>query len=133
MRNRLLFGFGFGFLGALLLSWVFVRAITRPIQSMTKTAERLAKGDYDVAEPASATAAGGELGVLARAMMHMAGEVKTRIGELTQQRDLLSVVFGSLVEGVVVVDRAGKIALANDAAKPLLADEETTEQIGRAH
>ena len=127
MRNRLLFGFGFGFLGALLLSWIFVRAITRPIQSMTKTAERLAKGDYDVAEPASATAAGGELGVLARAMMHMAGEVKSRIGELTQQRDLLSVVFGSLVEGVVVVDRAGKIALANDAAKPLLADDDTDE------
>ena len=43
-----LFGFGLGFLGALLLSWIFVRAITRPIQSMTRTAERLAKGDYDV-------------------------------------------------------------------------------------
>ena len=40
-------------------------------------------------------------------MMHMAGEVKSRIGELTEQRDLLSVVFGGLVEGVVVVDRDG--------------------------
>jgi two-component system phosphate regulon sensor histidine kinase PhoR len=122
MRNRLLFGFGFGFLGALLLSWIFVRAITRPIQSMTFTAERLAKGEYDVAPPTAATAAGGELGVLARAMMKMAGEVKSRVGELTQQRDLLTVVFGSLVEGVVVVDRTGKIALANDAARPLIGE-----------
>jgi two-component system, OmpR family, phosphate regulon sensor histidine kinase PhoR len=131
MRNRLLVGFGFGFLGALLLSWIFVRAITRPIQSMTRTAERLAQGEYDVAPPAAAAAAGGELGVLARAMMHMAGEVKARVGELKQERDLLSVVFGSLVEGVVVVDRAGKIALANGAARPLLGDGELPAPLGR--
>jgi two-component system phosphate regulon sensor histidine kinase PhoR len=118
----LLVGFGFGFLGALLLSWIFVRAITRPIQSMRRTAEQLAAGKYDVLAPSAATDAGGELGVLARAMMHMAGEVKARVGELTQQRDLLSVVFAGLVEGVVVVDRTGEIALANDAARPLLGE-----------
>jgi two-component system phosphate regulon sensor histidine kinase PhoR len=117
MRNRLLVGALFGFLGCLLLSWVFIRAITRPLQSMTRTAEKLARGDYDVPPPADA---GGELGLLARAMIHMAGEVKARIGDLTQQRDLLSVVFGGLVEGVVVVDRGGQIVLVNDAAKPLL-------------
>ena len=124
MRNRLLIGFGAGFLGALLLSWIFVRAITRPIQAMTRTAEQLAHGRYDVAAPTAATDAGGELGVLARAMMHMAGEVKTRIGELTQQRDLLSVVFAELVEGVVVIDQAGKVALANEAARPLIGEAE---------
>lgn len=124
MRNRLLFGFGIGLIGALVLSWVLVRATTRPLQSMTNAAERLAQGDYDVTKLSSATAADGELGVLARAMTHMAGEVKARIGELTQQRDLLSVVFASLVEGVVVVDRGGAVALVNDAAKPLLSPGE---------
>jgi len=122
MRNRLLFGFGFGFLGALLLSWIFVRAITRPIQSMTLTAERLAAGEYDTTPPEIATAAGGEFAVLARAMMHMAGEVKARVGELRQERDLLSVVFAGLVEGVIAIDRSGAIALANAAAKPLIGD-----------
>lgn len=124
MRNRLLLGFGLGFVGALFLSWIFVRAITRPIQSMTRTAEKLAKGDYDVPAPTEATAAGGELGVLARAMMHMAGEVKARVGELTEQRDLLSVVFGRLVEGVLVVDPKGAVALANEAARPLLGEDD---------
>ncbi len=122
MRNRLIFGFGSGFLGALLLSWIFVRAITRPIQSMTQTAEHLAKGEYDVPQTSAATDAGGEFGVLARAMKHMAGEIKVRVGELTQQRDLLSVVFGGLIEGVVVVDRDGSVALVNDAARPLVGD-----------
>ncbi len=119
MRNRLLVGALFGFLGCLCLSWIFIRAITKPLQSMTRAAEKLAKGDYEVPPP---TEAGGELGVLARAMMHMAGEVKSRISELTQQRDLLTVVFGGLVEGVVVIDRKGAIVLVNDAAKPLVGD-----------
>ncbi len=122
MRNRLLVGFGFGFLGALFLSWVFVRAITRPIQSMTRTAESLAAGDYDVEAPAAATRAGGELNVLARAMMRMAGEVKSRVNELTEQRDLMSTVVGGLVEGVVVVDPDGAIVVANRAARPLIGE-----------
>jgi two-component system phosphate regulon sensor histidine kinase PhoR len=122
MRNRLLVGFGFGFLGALFLSWIFVRAVTRPIQAMTRTAETLATGNYDVEAPKAAVEAGGELGVLARTMMHMAGEVKKNIGELTEQRDLLSGVVGGLVEGVLVVDPEGKIEFANAAARPLIGD-----------
>jgi two-component system phosphate regulon sensor histidine kinase PhoR len=118
MRNRLLVGGGFGFVGCLLLSWIFIRAITRPLQAMTYGAEKLARGHYEVPLPIDS---GGELGVLARAMNRMAGEVKARVGELTEQRDLLSVVVGGLVEGVVVVRRDGGVALVNDAAKPLIA------------
>jgi two-component system phosphate regulon sensor histidine kinase PhoR len=119
MRNRLIVGFGFGFAGCLLLSWIFIRALTRPLQAMTQGAEKLARGDYEVPLPLDS---GGELGVLARAMNRMAGEVKARVGELTEQRDLLSVVFGGLVEGVVVVKRDGSVALVNDAARPLIGD-----------
>jgi two-component system phosphate regulon sensor histidine kinase PhoR len=117
MRNRLLVGFGFGFLGCLVLSFIFIRALTRPLQQMTHTAEKLARGDYEAPPPIDS---GGELGVLARAMNRMAGEVKARVGELTGQRDLLSVVFGGLVEGVIVVGRDRRIALVNAAARPLI-------------
>jgi len=127
MRNRLIVGFTFGFVGALFLSWIFLRAITRPIQAMTRTAERLAKGDYDVPPPTVTIEAGGEFGLLARTMMHMAGEVKAHVGELTEQRDLLSVVFGGLVEGVVVIDPTGKMVLANAAARPLVGDQLSPE------
>lgn len=117
MRNRLLVGFGFGFVGCLVLSFVFIRALTRPLQAMTHTAEKLARGDYEAPRPIDS---GGELGVLARAMNRMAGEVKARVDELTEQRDLLSVVFGGLIEGVIVVGRDRRIALINNAARPLL-------------
>jgi signal transduction histidine kinase len=84
MRNRLLVGGAFGTIGCLVLSWIFIRALTRPLQAMTRSAEKLAHGDYEVPPPIDS---GGELGVLARAMNRMAGEVKARIGELTGQRD----------------------------------------------
>jgi two-component system phosphate regulon sensor histidine kinase PhoR len=118
MRNRLLVGAGFGLVGCLVLSWIFIRAITRPLQAMTRSAERLARGDYEV--PPATIDPGGELGVLARAMNRMTSEVRARVGELTEQRDLLSVVFAGLVEGVVVVGRDGQVALVNEAARPLL-------------
>lgn len=121
MRNRLLVGFGFGFAGCLVLSFFFIRALTRPLQAMTRTAEELARGHYDAPLPIES---GGELGVLARAMNRMTSEVKARVGELTDQRDLLSVVVGGLVEGVVVVGRDVRIALVNDAAKPLIGGAE---------
>ena len=134
MRNRLLVGFGSGFIGCLVLSFLFIRAITRPLQAMTHTAEKLARGDYEAPPPIDSR---GELGVLARAMNRMAGEVKARVGELTEQRDLLSVVFGGLVEGVVVVGRDRRIALVNDAARPLLGDasqlpDQLAPLVGRA-
>lgn len=119
MRNRLLAGGVAGFFGCVLLSFIFIRALTRPLQSMTRAAQRLARGEYDVPTP---TTAGGELGVLARAMTNMAGEVKARVGELTQQRDLLQTVLGGLVEGVVVVDKGGAVAFVNDVAFGLVGD-----------
>ena len=133
MRNRLLVGAGFGFVGILLLSFVFIRALTRPLQDMTRSAERLAQGHYDTP---TVTESGGELGVLARAMTHMTTEIRTRIDELTEQRDMLSVVFGGLVEGVVVVDPTGKIVLVNDAAKPLVGEgmpEQLAPLVARAN
>lgn len=117
MRNRLLVGAGFGLIGCLVLSWIFIRALTRPLQAMTQVAEKLARSDYAGPLPVHS---GGELGVLARAMNQMTTEVKARVGELTQQRDLLSVVVGGLVEGVIVVGRDGSVPLINDAARPLV-------------
>jgi signal transduction histidine kinase len=87
MRNRLLVGAAFGAVGCLVLSWIGIRALTRPLQAMTRSAEKLARGDYEVLSPIEAIDSAGELGVLARAMNRMAGEVKARIGELTGQRD----------------------------------------------
>ena len=124
MRNRLLLGFGAGFVGALFLSWIFVRALTKPIQAVTRTAEQLAAGNYDVQVPTAAAAAGGEYGVLARAMMHMAGEVKARVADLTEQRDLLREIVADALEDFAMaeairVGQRSKLATRSEALRVL--------------
>ena len=121
MRDRLLIGFALAMAVALALGLLAVRAVTRPLAEMTRTAARLAAGDYDVPAPAGHDAPD-ELGLLSRTLTSLAGEVKRRVGELTEQRDLLSAVIGGLVEGVVVVAGDGTVALANPAARALIGD-----------
>jgi two-component system phosphate regulon sensor histidine kinase PhoR len=122
MRDRLLIGFALAVAVALALGLLAVRAVTRPLAQMTRTAARLAQGDYDVPAPAGVDDKPDELGVLSRTLTSLAGEVKRRVGELTEQRDLLSAVIGGLVEGVVVVADDGTVALANPAARALIGE-----------
>jgi len=103
-----------------LLSWLVIRRLVRPLQAMTETAEQLARGDYAARPPAAAAAAAGEVGVLAHALTHLAGEVQARFAEVQGERDLVRGVLSSLVEGVVVLDRARHVVLVNDAAAALV-------------
>lgn len=117
LRMTLLLGAGVGLVGMLFLAYLFIRLIVRPLQAMSRAADRLSRGMYDGPAPPDV---GGELGSLSRALVHLTAEVKRRVVELTQHRDLLAAVISRLVEGVVVVDAAGAFVLANDAATGLM-------------
>jgi signal transduction histidine kinase len=115
--RTILIGAGIGLCGMLVLAGLFVRQLVRPLRSMSRSADQISLGNYDGPPPPDV---GGELGSLSRAMVHLTKEIKARVSELTAQRDLLSAVIGRLVEGVVVVDHAGKFVMANSAAESLV-------------
>ncbi|HUQ02830.1 MAG TPA: ATP-binding protein [Kofleriaceae bacterium] len=117
LRDRLLLATAVGMAVALVLGLVLIRAITGPLRDMTRSAERVAKGDYAIG-PASTRA--DELGVLSRALVGLADEVGRQVAALTRERDLSLAVIGAMVEGVIVVDGDGKRLLANPAAESLL-------------
>ncbi len=121
LRDRMLVASLIGLGAATLLGFGAIRAVTRPLQAMTATAERLARGDYDVAPP-DPRPGGDELALLARTLAQLAAEIRARIGELTAERDLSAAVVEALVEGVVAVDRDGRRVLANRAAQVLLGE-----------
>jgi two-component system phosphate regulon sensor histidine kinase PhoR len=121
IRNRLLIASAIGLLVAGLLGFAAIRTVTTPLQRMTRTAERLARGDYEVPPPAP-EAPRDELALLSRTLALLAGEIKARIGELTVERDLSGAVVDALVEGVVAVDASGAVRLANRAAASLLGE-----------
>jgi two-component system, OmpR family, phosphate regulon sensor histidine kinase PhoR len=127
LRDRLLVISLIGFGAALLLGLLAVRAVARPLQRMTAQARRLAAGDYDADDVEPPLGSRDELGVLSRTLALLARQVRDRIDDLERERDLLSSVIGSLVEGVAVVGRDGRIALENPSARAILGQERGEE------
>ncbi|MCB9564719.1 MAG: HAMP domain-containing protein [Kofleriaceae bacterium] len=120
LRDRVAVAALVGLAAAVLLGLGAIRAVTRPLKAMTQTAERLARGEYDVPPPDPGQDGRDELGLLSRTLAQLAAEIRARVGELTAERDLSAAVVEGLVEGVVAVDRGGAVVLANRAAHALL-------------
>lgn len=117
MQSRLLFTSGVAILVALALGLFASRVTSRPLGEMTKTATRLAEGDFDV--PIEAGGAD-DFGVLWRALKSLAQQLKARIGELVAERDHLSAILTGMVEGVLVFDHDAQVIVANPAAERIL-------------
>lgn len=116
MRDRLMVASLGGVVLALLLGMLFARITVRPLYAMNTAAEKLARGDYDVDAPRT----NDEFGTLGRTLLHLASELKARIGDLTSERDRLSAILRGMVEGVLVFDGDGKVILENPAAVRML-------------
>jgi len=99
------------------LSLLISRRISEPIIEMKKIAERFASGDLDHRLLISGT---GELDSLANALNKMATQLQERIATITDQRNEMEAVLSSMIEGVVAMDKQGRIVSINKAAATLL-------------
>jgi two-component system, OmpR family, phosphate regulon sensor histidine kinase PhoR len=117
MRTRLLFASTIAVGVALLLGLLASRLASRPLAGMTRTATRLARGDFDVAIDKGGN---DEFGDLWHALESLAQQLKARIGELVAERDRLSAILSGMVEGVLVIDGSGRVLVENPAAAKIL-------------
>src|SRR5262245_20329553 len=106
-----------GVLAALFLGLLFARRITRPIASMTNIARELSAGRYESRVHVTRT---DELGLLGHTLNDLGAEVTRRIAALSQEDAQLRAVLASMIEGVVAVDDADRVAFINQAARTLL-------------
>jgi two-component system, OmpR family, phosphate regulon sensor histidine kinase PhoR len=98
------------------LFWM-ARRVTVPIQQMRAMAGSVARADFSkqvTARPA------GELGELVTSLNDMAAQLRARLHELNDEKAGLSAILSSMTEGVLAMDAAGKIRLANDALRQQL-------------
>ena len=129
MRRRLLFASALAVLAAMGLGFLASRVASRPLQEMTTTATRLARGDFRVPMARDADA-GDEFGVLQRALKSLAEQLEARIGDLVAERDRLTAILSGMVEGVLVIDKDGRVIVANPAADTILGASSSV--VGRA-
>ncbi|MGQ9662707.1 MAG: ATP-binding protein, partial [Kiritimatiellia bacterium] len=99
------------------VAYYLARWISRPLEEMRETAERLANGDLQARAPLPRSP---EMSLLARTLNEMATQMEERIETITRQRDLQKAVFSSMVEGVLAVGSDGRILDLNSAAARLL-------------
>ena len=99
------------------ISLYLSRKISLPIEHMRQAAERFAEGNLlaKVYEPSSV-----ELGDLAESLNTMGRQLHERIQTVTQQRNELEAILSSMVEGVLAVDRQGRIMSINRAGARVL-------------
>jgi two-component system phosphate regulon sensor histidine kinase PhoR len=102
---------------ALLVSWFVSAPLGRRVAAIATVASRYASGD--LSKPAY-DYGGDELGDVARVLDASAQELGRRIEELSRDRARMEAILSGMVEGVLLVDRAGRLQLANRAAQAML-------------
>lgn len=93
------------------------RRITRPLEEFTQVAERVSAGDFAGRAPVDDTE---ELGRLGRTFNTMAGKLKQKIQETSEERKKLEAIVSGMVDAVIATDRHGQLILLNRAAEELL-------------
>jgi two-component system phosphate regulon sensor histidine kinase PhoR len=99
---------GLALLGALVLS----RGLTRPIEQLHSAARTVAAGDFDVRVILKGS---DQLQELAESFNHMTDRIRILFDELSRQGEELRSIVSSIKDGLLVVDRDGRILMSNQA------------------
>ncbi|HSW11058.1 MAG TPA: ATP-binding protein [Bacillota bacterium] len=113
----------------LLVSVRVVAGIAGPLEEVTGTARRLAAGDLEARAPLGPR---DELGVLATTLNAMAESLRHHLDEAGAGRRRLEAVVEAMGSGMLLLDAAGRVTLANPAAAAFLGVK-TSELSGRNH
>ena len=113
---------------ALALAWLASALLSKRVRAIAAVAQRYGTGDltrpsYDYGPD--------ELGEVARVLDGSVQELGRRLDELSRDRARLDAILFGMVEGVLVLDAAGRIQLANRAAQSMLRMD--TSSIGRPY
>ncbi|MCL6453267.1 MAG: cell wall metabolism sensor histidine kinase WalK [Alicyclobacillus sp.] len=117
MRNLIVFATALGILLTTGLAFVVSKNLSRPLVQMNRAAEQMAKGNFRQRVEVVTT---DEVGRLGRTFNQLAGELQQTIAALSVEKDQLSSILSSLVDGVVAADLRGRIRLMNPPARKRL-------------
>lgn len=88
--------------------------VTAPLREMREMALGIAKGNFETKIPILTH---DEIGQLAMAFNRMGRELNTNIHALNQEKEQLARILGSMADGVITLNKYGKVVLANPPAE----------------
>ncbi len=120
--RKLIFVVGvIGFIMTTVFAFFLSSRITSPLRQMKETAHRIAEGDFHAEIPIRTH---DEIGDLASTFNTMASRLNQVVNALSQEKEQLSSVLRSMVNGVLMIDAEGQIVVSNPPARQFLRDWE---------
>jgi len=101
---------------ALFLSLITSKAFTKPIRRMVQATKGIAGRDFTTR---ASTKRRDELGELAYGLNWMTEEIERLFAEITTEKEELTAILSSMIEGVVVLDPEGRIVLTNEGFRDM--------------
>ncbi|WP_411350248.1 two-component system histidine kinase PnpS [Paenibacillus sp. WLX2291] len=117
------------FIVAALVSYYVAASLTRPLEHITRVANRISRLDYGARVKLERQ---DEIGELGKAIDNMADSLEMQLKVIRDNEDLLQSVLANMTGGMVMVDDGGKIALVNRFAEEMLSIN-SRRMIGRPY
>ncbi len=111
----------------LLFGYAVSLKLSRPIREIARAAKRMATGDLTHRLPSGGD---DEIAALRAALNTMAENLSSKIHELSEGKQRLELILGAMGEGIMVLDRTGRIGLTNRSMLEILRSED--DLIGRS-
>ncbi|QDS34544.1 ATP-binding protein [Brevibacillus brevis] len=108
-----------GFVSTTVFAFFLSSRLTIPLRQMKETAHRIAEGDFHAEIPIRTQ---DETGELAASFNTMASKLNQLVDALSKEKEQLASVLRSMVDGVVMIDVSGKLAVTNPPAERFLRD-----------
>lgn len=108
---------GLALLGGALTAGILAGRMGQRVRAIAWIAQRYRDGDLT---PPRLDYGDDELGVVARALDDSVHELGNRIDDLERDRGRMAAILAGMIEGVIVVDQAGRLQLVNTAAQEML-------------
>ena len=102
---------------ALVVTWLASLWINRRIRLVAETAQRYREGDFS--RPARDYGRD-EIGMVANVLDDTARQLGHRLSEMARERAHMDAILNGMIEGVVLVNAAGRLVLTNPAGRKML-------------
>ncbi|MDR6549430.1 ATP-binding protein [Paenibacillus qinlingensis] len=113
-----------GFLMTTFFAFFLFSQITRPLQQLKKAADFITHGEYGRRVPILSK---DEIGELAKTFNHMGEKVQESIQALSQEKEHLSSILGSMTDAVITLDVNGSVMLSNPQGEKIVEEWSTIE------
>ncbi len=116
LRRRILSTIGLVIFFALAGAYFFSRTITQPIRELAQASRQIAKGDFNVKMSHRFKDEWEDVAVSFNAITE---EIKSLVASLRNKKEELDNILASMQEGLLVLDKEGKIVLSNPKARKI--------------